>query len=341
MKNRFYIFLPPNMKPLNYGRLGPSEPGGSSRSLDQSQFTNSHPSPSRKRKVILLSLLSAALIIASAVSATLLIGLRTRASDHSTPVVARKPTKAISKTCSKTRFPTLCVNSLLDFPGSTTASEKDLVHISFNMTLQHFTKALYLSSGISYLQMDTRVRSAYDDCLELLDDSVDALSRSLSIVAPSMDGNPAGQVQSIGSTEDVVTWLSAALTNHDTCTEGFTDLNGAVKDQMSDKLKDLSELVSNCLAIFSGTDSDDFSGVPIQNRRRLMDAEISKENADDLPSWLGRNERRLLNVPVSAIQADIIVSNDGNGTYKTIAEAIKKAPEYSNRRTIIYVRAGR
>lgn len=185
------------------------------------------------------------------------------------------------------------------------------------------------------------MRSAYDDCLELLDDSVDALSRSLSIVAPSMDGNPAGQVQSIGSTEDVVTWLSAALTNHDTCTEGFTDLNGAVKDQMSDKLKDLSELVSNCLAIFSGTDSDDFSGVPIQNRRRLMDAEISKENADDLPSWLGRNERRLLNVPVSAIQADIIVSNDGNGTYKTIAEAIKKAPEYSNRRTIIYVRAGR
>ncbi|KAF2311776.1 hypothetical protein GH714_026652 [Hevea brasiliensis] len=328
------------MKPLDYGRLGPSEPGGSSRSLDPPEHTTSNPS--RKRKVILLSLLSVVLIIASAVSATLLIGLRTRASGHPSPVVARKPTKAISKTCSKTRFPTLCVNSLLDFPGSETASEKDLVHISFNMTLQqHFSKALYLSSGISYLQMDTRVRSAYEDCLELLDDSVDALSRSLSIVAPSMDGNTAGQVQAVGSTEDVVTWLSAALTNQDTCTEGFTDLSGAVKDQMSDKLRDLSELVSNCLAIFSATDSDDFFGVPIQNRRRLMDAEISEENADDLPSWLGRKERRLLNMPVSAIQADIIVSKDGNGTYKTITEAIKKAPEYNNRRTIIYVRAGR
>lgn len=292
--------------------------------------------------MILLSLLSIVLIIASAVSATLLIGLRTRASSSQpSPVLARKPTKAISKTCSKTRFRSLCVNSLIDFPGSSAASEEELVHISFNVTLQHFTKALYLSSEISYLQMDTHVRSAYEDCLELLDDSVDALSRSLYTVAPSLDGNTGEQIQPGGSAEDVVTWLSAALTNHDTCTEGFADLNGAVKDHMSEKLKDLSELVSNCLAIFSAVDSGDFSGVPIQNRRRLMDAEISEENADNLPNWLGRKERRLLSLPVSAIQADIIVSQDGNGTCKTIAEAIKKAPEYSTRRTIIYVKAGR
>ncbi|KAJ6677344.1 PECTINESTERASE [Salix viminalis] len=59
------------------------------------------------------------------------------------------------------------------------------------------------------------------------------------------------------------------------------------------------------------------------------------------PGWLGRRERKLLDLPVPAIRADIIVSGDGNGTCKTISEAIKRAPEYSNRRTIIYVRAGR
>ncbi|KAM1087610.1 hypothetical protein ACFX2B_012967 [Malus domestica] len=48
-----------------------------------------------------------------------------------------------------------------------------------------------------------------------------------------------------------------------------------------------------------------------------------------------------MSVPVSQIQVDIIVSKKGNGAYKTIAEAIKKTPEYSSRRTIIYVRAGR
>lgn len=173
---------------------------------------------------------------------------------------------------------------------------------------------------------------------------MDALSRSLGSVLQL----PGGETN---KREDVLTWLSAALTNHDTCTEGFEDVNGAVKDHVSAKLKYLSELVSNCLAIFStGGDSGDFSGVPIQNKRRRLlsleeeeEGDISGENDDDdnAPRWLSRETRRLLSLPVSHIQADIIVSKDGNGTFKTIAEAIKKAPENSDRRTIIYVRAGR
>ena len=34
--------------------------------------------------------------------------------------------------------------------------------------------------------------------------------------------------------------------------------------------------------------------------------------------WLSRRERSLLQMPVSSIQADIIVSQDGSDTYKTI-----------------------
>jgi pectinesterase inhibitor-like protein len=325
---------------MGYGRLGrkESDPGeGSSNSftINQPQHATSQVSPTRKKKIIFLTIFSAVLIAASAASAAILLGVRDKASGQSDPnsLTHRKPTQAISKACSKTRFPALCVSSLLDFPGSMTASESDLVHISFNMTLLHLDKALYLSSGISYVNMETRERSAFDDCLELLEDSIDALTRSLSTVSPSSGGG--------GSPEDVVTWLSAALTNQDTCSEGFEGVNGTVKDQMTEKLKDLTGLVSNCLAIFSATNGGDFSGVPIQNKRRLMteDGDISEE--DNFPSWLGRRERRLLGLPVSAIQADIIVSGDGSGTFKTISEAIKKAPEHSNRRTIIYVRAGR
>ncbi|KAG2709589.1 hypothetical protein I3760_05G246600 [Carya illinoinensis] len=317
---------------MDYGKLQqPDTLGESSRSHIHVPEDASTLQPSRKKKVILLSLLSVALIVAAAISAVILIGLRGGMSDRPESAIHRKPTQAISRTCSKTRYPDLCVNSLLDFPGSLTASERDLVHISFNMTLQRLSKALYFSSGISYLQMEPRVRSAYEDCLELLDDSVDSLSRSLVSVSGTT------------STQDVLTWLSAALTNQDTCEEGFEDLSGSVRDQMAARLKDLSELVSNCLAIFSGANTDDFSGVPIQNRRRLMenDMSVEVENEDGLPRWLNRKERELLDMPISAIQADIVVSHDGTGTYKTIAEAIKKAPEHSSRRTIIYVKAGR
>ncbi|PWA50229.1 Pectinesterase, active site-containing protein [Artemisia annua] len=179
---------------------------------------------------------------------------------------------------------------------------------------------------ISTVQMNTRVRSAYDDCLELLEDSVDQLQRSLFSVAPSKNGK-----MKVGSSEDVMTWLSAALTNQDTCTDGLAEVeNGYVKQQMEAKLKDLSQMVSNCLAIYAAAASDDFDGVPIQHRRLMS-----------YPEWLGKKERRLLQAPVGVIQPDIVVSKDGNGTCTTIAEAIKKAPEYSSRRIIIYVRAGR
>ncbi|KAL4351201.1 hypothetical protein GQ457_06G038560 [Hibiscus cannabinus] len=289
-----------------------------------------HPQ-NKKKRLLILSFIALGMILVSAVCAGLAIMVRERAA-RGTTSIRRKPTQAISRTCSKTRFPNLCVNSLLQFPGSLTASDQDLVHISFNMTLRHFSQALYTTSLISSVPMDPRVRSAYDDCLELLEDSVDALSRSLSSVVPSEDGG--------SSSQDVMTWLSSALTNHDTCTEGFDGVSGEVKDQVTAKLKDLSELLSNCLSLFAATGGDDFGGVPVQNRRLLASGGDSAEE-EKFPKWLGRKERQLLNTPVSAIQADIIVSKDGNGTVKTISEAIKKAPEHSTRRVIIYVRAGR
>lgn len=121
------------------------------------------------------------------------------------------------------RYQSLCVNSLVDFPGALTASDKDLVHISVNMTLQRFGRALYAASEISNLNMDLLVRSAYDDCMELLDDSVDLLSRSLTSFGGSYE-----------STQDIMTWLSASMTNQDTCSDGFDQLNGYVKNQMAD-----------------------------------------------------------------------------------------------------------
>ncbi|KAK7373197.1 hypothetical protein VNO80_06595 [Phaseolus coccineus] len=336
---------------MEYGKLGPSDPGGSSRrsTTPLTKPTPSSSSATTKRKLIMLSLLATALIVAAAISAVLVTVVRSRASSNQNgPDLSRKPTQAISRTCSKTRFPTLCVNSLLDFPGSTTASEQDLVHISFNMTLRHVSRAFFASSGLSFAATEPKVRAAYEDCLELLEESMDALSRSLdSILSPSAISNSGGlRSGADGSTEDVITWLSAALTNHDTCAEGFEESSGSVKNQMVNNLKDLSELLSNCLAIFSGSGSGDFSGVPIQNKRRLMGEEDDEANVyDDIsgkfPRWLNKRDRKLLNLATSAIQADIVVSKNGEGTVKTIAEAIKKAPEHSSRRFIIYVRAGR
>ncbi|KAL6500949.1 putative pectinesterase/pectinesterase inhibitor 34 [Orobanche hederae] len=317
---------------MEHGRLGKSEPGGSS-TPNLTMIPTRMP---KKSKLKLLLIVTAILLVASAVSAAIALAIRNRDGIGGASLHNRRPSQAMSRTCSRTRYPTLCVNSLLDFPGAIAASDEDLVHISVNLTLRKVGRALYSASDITNLDMNPHVRSAQADCLELLDDSVDLLSRSLTSIAPG--GEPTG------STQDVLTWLSAALTNQDTCAEGLDELeSGDVKSQMSDRLKDLFELVSNSLAIYSAAadgGDDDFSGVPIQNRgRRLMSEETEQS---DFPIWLSRRERVLLDLSALAINADIIVSKDGrNGMYKTIAEAIKRAPEHSNRRFIIYVRAGR
>ncbi|KAJ4957282.1 hypothetical protein NE237_014065 [Protea cynaroides] len=331
---------------MGYGRLGSSESIGSFAESLPSQPEEPTTSTSKtqkvKRKLILLSVLAFVLLVTAVASAGLVVVLRQKASGETTSSIRGKPTQSISKTCSKTRYPDLCVNSLVDFPGALNAGERDLVHISVNMTLQRVGKAFYDVSDIGNLQMDVLVRSAYEDCLELLEESVDQLSRSLVSVAPPVEGT--GQK---GSTQDVMTWLSAALTNQDTCTEGFDSVSGgSVKGQVAEKLKDLAELVSNCLAIFAySSDDEDFAGVPIQNRRRLMESDFpmpeNEKESDGFPAWLTRRERMLLQTPVGAMQADIVVSKDGSGAYTTITEAIKAAPEQSSRRIVIYVKAGR
>ncbi|KAI3866828.1 hypothetical protein MKX03_006718 [Papaver bracteatum] len=254
---------------------------------------------------------------------------------------------AITESCSKTQYPTLCINTLLTHPSDSVLnninrpSGLSLVQISVNETLNRVGKALYSASTISNVEMDTRVRSAYEDCLELLDDSMDQLSLSLNSVGSSSPSNK-------HTLDDVMTWLSSALTNHDTCTEGFEDVKvGYVKDHMEEQLKDLSQLVSNCLALFAvssknpsekSSSGGDFDGIPIDNGRPKKGFPAKKNS---LPGWVKRRERQLLDMPVASMQPDIIVSKDGNGTHKTIAAAIKAAPQLSNKRTIIYIKAGR
>ncbi|KAL8240808.1 hypothetical protein R6Q59_014163 [Mikania micrantha] len=321
---------------MNYDRLGngKTQPDPSSQPESFIDPPSSGPTTNPSLKTKLLLIIAFTLIIVSLLSVGLVIRLHAKSprGDGSQSGIHPRPTEAMSRVCSQTRYQSLCLDSLLNFPGSMSASEKDMVHISVNMTLQRVGIALLTSIDISNNQMDTHIRSAYVDCLELLEDSVDYLSRSLFSIAPAAGD---GKNNQVGSVQDVMTWLSAAMTNQDTCTDGLSEVeNGYVKQVMDEKLKDLSEMVSNCLAIYVAvSDGGEFDGVPVQHRRRRL--------LSSFPEWLGRTERRLLQSPVAGIQADIVVAKDGNGTCKTIVEAIKRVPEYSSRRIIIYVKAGR
>lgn len=326
----------------NYGRLTPTL---STRTTTLDDPPGPLPK-ARTRRILLLLLVGALLIAAAAFGIPAAARSLAREPEHKPG-----PTRVIREACGLTRYPELCLSTLAEFPGSVAALQpREVAHITVNMTLRKFGTAFSASTEIRNWEMDTWSRSAYEDCLELLEDSVDLLARSLLSVSQTTTSSSSVEEESVsddgsnnqgGSHQDVVTWLSGAMTNQDTCTDGFNHLSGTVKNQMVQSLQDLSELVSNCLAIYAACHKlDDFSRTPIQNRKLLGFEHKFNSTNHGFPKWMTRSERVLLGTPTQVIQADIIVAQDGSGTVKTITDAIKKAPQNSARRTIIVVKAG-
>lgn len=314
---------------MNYGKLVPSE---SFRAAAAAAGPGIPPPPQerprRRRRCLLLGSLAAVLVLlAGGAAASVGILLAARRSKNEQ---LAKPSEAISRTCAMTRYPTLCISSLLDFPGAMAVPESELVHVAVNVTLRRVGRAFYHAAAVANLQMEKLARAAYEDCMELLEDSIDQLQRSLAAIAAGRRGPSAVDA-------DVRTWLSAALTNQDTCAEGLAGVAaGPLKDQLAAYLEDLWEMASNSLAIFAGSSGgDDFSGIPIQNRRRRLMADAL------FPAWVTGKDRSLLETPAAAIEADMVVAQDGSGGYETIQQAVKAAPEHSSRRIIIHIKAGR
>jgi len=83
---------------------------------------------------------------------------------------------------------------------------------------------------------------ALEDCRKLLNDTVDQLNSSVSLLAEQ------GWKQRI---TDLRTWLSAALTNPSTCVEGFEDMGVSMNENMKQRVERVTDLVSNALAIVS------------------------------------------------------------------------------------------
>ncbi|XP_052187151.1 probable pectinesterase/pectinesterase inhibitor 59 [Diospyros lotus] len=158
-------------------------------------------------------------------------------------------------------------------------------------------------------------RAVWTDCSKLIDDTVLQLNTTFH------------GLKTNGSCTDLdaQTWLSAALTNLETCRRGSGDLNlsdGFILPLVSGNV---SELISNCLAI---------NGALVEQR---------EDKDEGFPSWVSRSERKLLESSSSLqAKATVVVSKDGSGSFRSIQEAINRATatKVGNGRIIVYVKRG-
>nr|QIR83168.1 pectin methylesterase 10 [Cunninghamia lanceolata] len=256
--------------------------------------------------------------------------------------------RVINLACSKTLYPALCVSTLVSYPGVKKASRTDFAHMTVNVTMGGVQQAYSMALNVDTVGMSSTERFALEDCLELLEDSMDHLKASMDKMAAIKVKPRKHQIA------DVQTWLSAALTNQETCLEGFERSSSNVKAQIEERSKKLSQLVSNSLALLkvsfpeSGPDTNEFRIPSPPGRRRLLqDHEEFYEqygfhdHDDEFPAWLSAGDRNLLQAPNAAVAgANVVVAKDGSGQYMSIVDAVNDAPSKSNQRYIIYVKAG-
>ncbi|CAA3009327.1 21 kDa -like [Olea europaea subsp. europaea] len=93
---------------------------------------------------------------------------------------------------------------------------------------------------------DHRATAALHDCFSLFGDAIGQIRDSLKQMRQLSGSGESLRFQM----SNVQTWMSAALTNEDTCTDGFEDVpDGPMKVDLCGRVVKVEEVTSNALAL--------------------------------------------------------------------------------------------
>ncbi|KAL8120720.1 pectinesterase-like [Apium graveolens] len=227
---------------------------------------------------------------------------------------------ATTSICNQTPYPELCNSFMV---STTTSNENQFIGLrdsAISVTLDRAEQTYHAISAMDVSSFEERAKSAWADCLELYEDSVDKINRSIN---PNIQKNE----------NDIQTWLSAALTDHQTCKNGFLDFNlPSYLNSSPFTASNISQFLVNSLAINKATSATLLSSEKNLKGRRLL-------SHDDFPEWMLVADRKLLQ---EARKPDLVVAKDGSGDYMTIMEAVTASVKRrsGSGRFKIYVKRG-
>ena len=164
-------------------------------------------------------------------------------------------TTFIRTSCNTTLYPDVCYTSLARYANAVQQDPGQLARVAIAVSLSKVHRA---SSYISNLTRDadytgdSRAASALHDCFTNLDDAVDEIRGSLKQMR-QIGAAGAGADSFLFQMSNVQTWMSAALTDEETCTDGFQDVADCpVKADVCDRVTKVKKFTSNALALVNG-----------------------------------------------------------------------------------------
>ncbi|KAG6399043.1 hypothetical protein SASPL_140517 [Salvia splendens] len=144
------------------------------------------------------------------------------------PAPAPAPAQAnaaefIRTNCETTQYPKLCYQSLNGYANVVQQDPARLAAVAIGVSLARATMiSVYVANLSRQAEPEPRAASALRDCFSVFSDAM----------------------------SNVQTWMSAALTNEDTCTDGFEGVaDAALKADVCGRAVDVKEVTSNALAL--------------------------------------------------------------------------------------------
>lgn len=146
--------------------------------------------------------------------------------------------------CRVTRYPDLCIRTLAPFSLSAGRSPSKWARAGVSVTIGEVKNVqAYLAKLKRQGHMRGRNRVALSDCVVSFSDALDELYRSLGVLrrlSRSTFGTQMG---------DLNTWISAALTDEDTCLDGFQGNKERRIKMLQNRVLEVYNVTSNALAL--------------------------------------------------------------------------------------------
>ncbi|CAI0470836.1 unnamed protein product [Linum tenue] len=243
--------------------------------------------------------------------------------------------------CSSTRFPDLCFSAVAAaVPGSAEAlaTQKDVIEASINITCRAVQRNFFAVESLidsAGGRLSRRETTALHDCLETIDATLDELHVALrDLMSRYPHEKKKRRRKSLNRhAADLKTLLSSAMTNQETCLDGFSH-DGAdrrVREKLLEGQVHVERMCSNVLAMIRNMTDADIEAAGVEE----------DEEEQQQPEWLSAGDRRLLQSPdVKTAAANVTVAGDGSGDYVTVGEAVEAAPNKSSERYVIRIKAG-
>ncbi|CAI9300469.1 unnamed protein product [Lactuca saligna] len=146
--------------------------------------------------------------------------------------------------CNVTTYQDLCIHSLASYSNIAKRDPSKWARAGVSVTIGETKNTTRYLLGLKKKnRFKGRNRVAVFDCVDVFQDTLDNLHKSLGVLR---------QISAVTfetQMEDVTTWVSSALTDEETCLDGFEGQKGKQIKLLGSRVKRVTYFTSNALAL--------------------------------------------------------------------------------------------